>query len=216
MLVDALAQAGLLPSPSHELVRNVMVSPLTGRIGGQADLRETALELDRQLCADPDLAGLAGRFLFVLDDGRGDIESRSLDLGLMAVDAETVQLRIGSHQWGPLVPLDEAPEALLSYAHGSSGCAVTAKPRCGTSTSCPRAAKSCSVSTMPATYGPRSARSPRHTASSRRTTAAAPNMLPVPDGLLTPELAATILDRAGTEVIVTPWRSVVIPDLETE
>ena len=111
VLVDAIAETGLLPSPSHELVRNIMASPLTGRIGGQADLRETARELDHLLCAEPDFAGLAGRFLFVLDDGRGDIASRSLDLGLMAVDAETVQLRVGSHQWGPLVPLDEAPGA---------------------------------------------------------------------------------------------------------
>ncbi|MCW2799757.1 MAG: sulfite reductase subunit beta, partial [Aeromicrobium sp.] len=38
--------------------------------------------------------------------------------------------------------------------------------------------------------------------------------LAVPDGLLTPEQARTILDRAGSQVIVTPWRSIVIPDLE--
>ncbi|WP_216822953.1 hypothetical protein [Aeromicrobium sp. A1-2] len=34
----------------------------------------------------------------------------------MAVDHETVQLRIGSQHWGPLTPLDRAPETLLAYA----------------------------------------------------------------------------------------------------
>ncbi|MCW2798846.1 MAG: sulfite reductase subunit beta, partial [Aeromicrobium sp.] len=115
-LVTALTEAGLLPSLSHELVRNIMVSPMTGRLGGQADLRSVALELDRLLCADPGFADLAGRFLFVLDDGRGDVASRTLDLGLMAVDAQTAQLRIGSHQWGELIPLTDAPEILLAYA----------------------------------------------------------------------------------------------------
>ncbi len=64
VLVDAIAAAGLLPSPSHELIRNIMVSPLTGRVGGRADLRATAREIDHLLRAEPDFAGLAGRFLF--------------------------------------------------------------------------------------------------------------------------------------------------------
>ena len=38
--------------------------------------------------------------------------------------------------------------------------------------------------------------------------------LAVPDGRLTPDLAASVLDRAGDEVVVTPWRSLLLPDLE--
>jgi len=214
VLVDAIAESGLLPSPSHELVRNVMVSPLTGRVGGRADLRQLAHELDRQLCAEPDFAGLAGRFLFVLDDGRGDIASRSLDLGLMAVDAETVQLRVGSKHWGPLASLDEAPEALLSYAQAflrqrgegeTASWHVDELPDGGAELLGTHFARDLrtQVSALPPPYGiiaQDDGRSAEH--------------LAVPDGLLTPELAATILDRAGAEVIVTPWRSIVIPDLE--
>lgn len=115
-LFEALTTAGFLPSPSHELVRNIMVSPMTGRLGGRADLRSVAVELDRRLCAEPTLARLAGRFLFVLDEGRGDVGHRTLDLGVTAVNSESVQLRLGSHHWGPVVPLDEAAEMLIAYA----------------------------------------------------------------------------------------------------
>lgn len=111
----ALERTGLLPTRTHELVRNVMLSPQSGLAGGKADLRPTASELDRLLCADTTLAGLPGRFLFVLDDGRGDLLHRSCDLGLVALDGRVGQLRIGSG-WGEVVPLRSAPERLTGLA----------------------------------------------------------------------------------------------------
>ncbi|MBW8732221.1 MAG: precorrin-3B synthase, partial [Terrabacter sp.] len=69
----AIRATGLVPSASHELVRNVVASPLSGLDGaGQCDLRPVTRALDTALRADPALAHLGGRFLFVLDDGRGD------------------------------------------------------------------------------------------------------------------------------------------------
>ncbi|GHC70347.1 hypothetical protein GCM10007079_01690 [Nocardiopsis terrae] len=121
-----LEATGLLPSASHELVRNVMVSPCTGPKdparpdgavpgGGRADLRPVASALDTMLCSVPRRADLPGRFLFVLDDGAGDLIDRPCDLGLVALDERTAQLRVGG-RWGPVVPLDEAPAALLRFA----------------------------------------------------------------------------------------------------
>ena len=115
-VVDAIRATGLLPHPDHELVRNILVSPLTGLHGGRADLRPVTTELDERICATPSLAQLPGRFLLVLDDGRGDLVDRSCDLGLVALDAETVQLRIGSTHWGPVVPLVEAAARLTGLA----------------------------------------------------------------------------------------------------
>ncbi|MFT4045005.1 MAG: precorrin-3B synthase [Gordonia sp. (in: high G+C Gram-positive bacteria)] len=72
-VADAIIAAGLVPTGTHEKVRNIEVSPLTGRVGGLVDMRPSAAELDRQLRADDSLATLSGRFLFGFDDGRGDI-----------------------------------------------------------------------------------------------------------------------------------------------
>ena len=115
-VVEAIRATGLLPHPDHELVRNVLVSPLTGLAGGRADLRPATKELDERICATPSLANLPGRFLFVLDDGRGDLVSRTCDLGLVALSADEVQLRIGSTHWGPVVPLHEAAARLTGLA----------------------------------------------------------------------------------------------------
>src|SRR6201997_3483856 len=70
---EAIANAGLLPSTTHERVRNIVASPLSGRVGGRADVRKCVGELDAAICAEPKLAELGGRFWFSLDDGRADV-----------------------------------------------------------------------------------------------------------------------------------------------
>lgn len=113
--LSALESTGLLPTRTHELVRNVMISPQTGLAGGRADLRLVGRDLDRLLCSNPRLFELPGRFLFSLDDGRGDLRERTCDLGLVALDDETAQLRVGSG-WGPPIALAEAATALAELA----------------------------------------------------------------------------------------------------
>lgn len=212
--VDAITAAGLLPSPTHELVRNVMVSPLSGRVGGQADLRPVADRLDEALCDDPDLANLSGRFLFVLDDGRGDLVDRGLDLGVMAVDDDAAQVRVGSQHWGEVVELDAVPDVLLDLARrflevrgggddapwhvdelldGGAGLLGVKHAR----------DLRTQVTSLPAPYGviaQDDGRSVEHVS--------------IPDGDLTHDLATQVLARAGREVVVTPWRSLLLPDLD--
>jgi precorrin-3B synthase len=97
-LADGIAAAGFLPSPSHERVRNIVASPLTGLHGGQGDLRPMITELDRALQAAPELAGLSGRFLFALDDGRGDVITFDFDLGYQARGHGGGMILIGSER----------------------------------------------------------------------------------------------------------------------
>lgn len=114
-LVDALARAGLLPHPTHDRVRTIVCSPLTGLAGGRADLRASLAALDAAICAAPDLAALPGPFLVVLDDGRGDIGPVRADLAAVAVDHDRVRIWAGGVQ-GPELPLAAAVPALFGLA----------------------------------------------------------------------------------------------------
>lgn len=81
-VADAVAKAGLLPSATHERVRNIVASPLSGRAGGLADVRAWVGELDAAIRAEPRLAELGGRFWFGLDDGRADVSGLGADVGV--------------------------------------------------------------------------------------------------------------------------------------
>jgi precorrin-3B synthase len=96
-----LADAGLLPSATHERVRNIIASPLTGRDGeGLADVRDLVHELDGLLCADPRYAALPGRFLFTVDDGRGDVAWRDADVAALFVSGERAAILVGGRDIG--------------------------------------------------------------------------------------------------------------------
>lgn len=81
-LTGALTRAGLLPSLDHDRVRNVLASPLAGLdgLGSGRDLAAIVAALDAGLCARPRLTELSGRFLFAIDDGRGDVAGLGADV----------------------------------------------------------------------------------------------------------------------------------------
>ncbi len=117
-VADRLTGAGLLPSASHERVRNIVASPLSGRRApGRWNVAPVVAELDRRLRAEPELAGLSGRFLFALDDGTGDILPLHGDLGLFPVDADTAALVLSGKDSRLRVPRTDAVTALLAAAH---------------------------------------------------------------------------------------------------
>ncbi|WP_069886515.1 cobalamin biosynthesis protein CobG [Streptomyces luteocolor] len=110
-----LADAGLLPSERHERVRNVVASPLAGIDGlGHADVQLWARELDRLLCAEEWTTELSGRFLFALDDGRGDLVGLGGDVTLIAQSGGAAVVRLGGRAFR--VPAAHAPRAALAAA----------------------------------------------------------------------------------------------------
>jgi precorrin-3B synthase len=113
-LADAVADAGLLPSPSHERVRNVVASPLTGRHGGNADVRDAVRRLDAAIQGGRRLAGLPGRFLFALDDGRGDVSGLGADVGAHYLDDDTAALLVAGIDTG--VRTDDPVTTMLHVA----------------------------------------------------------------------------------------------------
>ncbi|MDI3387572.1 precorrin-3B synthase [Streptomyces sp. B-S-A8] len=96
-LAGLLDAVGLLPSYAHERVRNVVASPLAGLDGaGFADVRPWLAGLDAALCASDAARALSGRFLFALDDGRGDVSGLDADVTVRAVAGGAALLSLGS------------------------------------------------------------------------------------------------------------------------
>ncbi|MGR4882595.1 cobalamin biosynthesis protein CobG [Streptomyces sp. LARHCF249] len=109
-LAELLDGAGLLPAPSHERVRNIVATPLADPGPVRA--------LDALLCADPKAAALSGRFLFAVDDGRGDVAALEPDVTLLGPDAGgRTLLRLGSARDAVEVAEEDAPGAALVAAH---------------------------------------------------------------------------------------------------
>ncbi|WP_428836103.1 precorrin-3B synthase [Streptomyces albus] len=119
-LAALLTDAGLLPSRAHERVRNIVASPLSGLDGaGHRDIRPWLTRLDTLLCESEEARGLSGRFLFALDDGRGDVAALGADVTLLAVrDGGALLLLDGATQALRIDGTDEdrAPAAALAAA----------------------------------------------------------------------------------------------------
>ncbi|MEU4888456.1 nitrite reductase [Streptomyces xinghaiensis] len=116
-LADRLRPVGLLPSDTHERVRNVVVSPLTGLDGrGRANVGGWVRELDALLCANPGAAALSGRFLFAVDDGRGDAAALGADVTIIATPGGGAELRTGAGGPRLRVAAEDAARAAVAAA----------------------------------------------------------------------------------------------------
>ena len=114
-LAEAIAAAGLLPSATHERVRNLVASPLSGRAGGNLDVRQWVAEMDAAICAEPRLAELGGRFWFSLDDGRADVSGLRADVGVHALPDGCALLLTG-RDTGVRLAASEVVEMLIIIA----------------------------------------------------------------------------------------------------
>jgi precorrin-3B synthase len=208
-VADALATAGLLPSATHERVRNIVASPLAGLDGGP-ELTGLVRALDVALCARTELAALPGRFLFGLDDGRGDIAALAPDV-LLQPDGGCVFV-------GELkVFRDRAVAAVLAYA----GAFLAVRDRLGSGAW--RLAELDDAARAEVTRRAR-ARVPGALLTGTPALPPAPEnpvgrvaragalVVLAPLGHLDVRQAGWLADAAGTDGLrVTPWRSVVVP-----
>jgi precorrin-3B synthase len=112
-----LGGLGLLPHPTHDRVRNIIASPLSGR-GPQSveDVDPLVTALDAALCARPDLIALPGRFLVGLDDGTGDIAGEEPDVLALAVRPGRFEVRPFGAANGVRVGRARVVEAVLAAA----------------------------------------------------------------------------------------------------
>lgn len=123
-LSQRLYDVGLLPSITHERVRNILASPLSGLDDqGTYDVLPLVSAVDQALCSRPGLAELPGRFLFALDDGRGDLSGVQADVLVRAVDERGALLSLGGFSarvsWADVAEvMVAAAEAFLAERDG--------------------------------------------------------------------------------------------------
>lgn len=117
-LAEEVAAVGLLPSATHERVRNIVASPLSGRVGGLADVRGWVGELDAAIRAEPALVSLPGRFWFSLDDGRADVSGLGADVGVHVLDegAGEIALLLAGRDTGMRLAAGEVVGTLVAVA----------------------------------------------------------------------------------------------------
>lgn len=134
-LGERMRAAGLLPSWSHERIRNIVAAPLD-------DNQDLVDALDAALCADPELASLPGRFLVTVG---ASVSGLGGDLGLVGdvlllsgtdtgvrvsdpVDAVVTAARLFQSMRGPawrLSEVDGGVRKITAHFGVSSGAAFT-------------------------------------------------------------------------------------------
>lgn len=97
-----LEAAGLPEGLAHPRARDIIASPLAGRLDGHHDVGDLPTRLGDALLARDEADALDGQILFGIDDGSGDVLAHSPDLAV-AVDGSDGGARV--HVAGHPVPL---------------------------------------------------------------------------------------------------------------
>ncbi|MFD5183806.1 precorrin-3B synthase [Streptomyces sp. NPDC058372] len=228
-LAARLTEAGLLPAPSHERMRNIVASPLSGLDDtGHVDVTALVTRLDAVLCADPATAALSGRFLFGFDDGRGDTAALDADVTMLATPDGDLALTLPGVAGSLRVPPGQAPAAahaaallFLDAARASTARAwrVVELPPAqalSTATLTELAARVPGARTAPAPETPAPSGGPRPGPTPPREGRSALHAL-APLGRLTTaqwrELADLAAAHGSGTLRATPWRGIVVPGL---
>lgn len=211
-VATAVTEAGLLPAPEHERVRNIVASPLSGRAGGLADVRPWVTELDAAIRAAPELRELPGRFLFALDDGRGDVAGLGADIGVRCGDDGTSALLLAGADTGVRMDADEVIAILIEVARRFVRIRGTAWRIAELDDTGPL------VGDLPrdgdrAVADPVSTRGPVGWITQERPQSLVSLGAGVPLGVL-PARTAEFLAAIEAPLVLTPWRSLLVCDLD--
>jgi precorrin-3B synthase len=119
-IIESISLAGLLPSPQHDRVRNIVTSPIAGLDGEELiDPRSLIHELDRQLRAEPVFANLHPKFSFAIHGGPRRFSRDLDDISLETValhSAPQFHLSIGGVSSGFVVQRLDAVDCMLAAA----------------------------------------------------------------------------------------------------
>ncbi len=208
-VADAVAAAGLLPSPTHERVRNIVASPLSGRVGAHADIRGWIGALDAAIRAEPALAALPGRFWLAVDDGRGDVSGLGADAGAHVLGDDAALLLAGRDTGVRLSPPEVVPTlvtvaARFAKARGKAW-------RIAEMSDVAPLLDGLNVSGLPGATWPAVTRSPVGWIPQNDGRVALGAAVPL--GVLRARTAEH-LAAIGAPMVITPWRSVLVFDLE--
>ncbi|HEX3612976.1 MAG TPA: precorrin-3B synthase [Sporichthyaceae bacterium] len=222
-LAERLRPAGLLPSDTHERVRNIVASPCSGLCG--PEVWAVVAALDAAMIAEADLAALPGRFLFAVDDGTCDVTALGADVALFRGE-RSWEVVLGGTVPGVRVAEDQvvvaavcAARAFLTerQAQGSGAwrlveltegpARVAAVVRAAIPT------VHCAESLPPgALVRPRLPNLGPHATPLDGRVAV---VVGVPDRTLSAQAAGALVDSGAAESVrVTPWRSLLVPGLD--
>lgn len=197
---DALAglieSTGLVPSVSHELVRNVLAAPLAPH------LRDLVEDFDTGLRADPALAALPGRFMVAFSDESGSVLGERWDLAYQQLSPITGRL-LAARPGASVVGTEVAPMHAVAELLRRARMFVTDRERSevwNVRDLCDGAPLLRGLAPVPLDPAPPVALGAHHD----------DLVCGVPLGMLDPAMVDA-LERAADTVTLTPWRSVVVP-----
>ena len=210
---ERIRALGLLPSPSHELVRNIVASPLTGVTPARPDVRPLVARLDAAICATRELADLPGRFLFAVDDGSVDVWSLAFDVGYRALDAGRGLVALGGGSGGdPAKPNERVVSSSAAPAELVRIAADFVRAR----RSSKRAWRIWELDDVPSDLAAERDVGQAGRAAPPLGAIAGAACLGVPLGFLTSTQAAAVHEAADDgPVVVSPWRSLIVPGAAT-
>ena len=119
-----VAAAGLPEGAVHSRARDIIASPMAGRLDGHHDLADLPDRLGAALLGHAGVDAVDGQVLFGVDDGSGDVLSRSPDLAVVADGTGTgLRVHVAGRDVSVRVPVADAATVLVDVAVRFAGSA---------------------------------------------------------------------------------------------